>query len=171
MRRGTLLGLGLGLALAGCGDGDLSVAAVTSIPAGNASGSAASGSYSLKSVTRDCSGSCPTFTYLIFTVKICEVGDSDSASATVVQENGRLTVTSTGLLVKSLSGGIQSDGAFEVGGVDSQASGAVEVTLRASGRIDAAGVFTGTARARGVGNVDGTSLNCVGDYEITGTRR
>lgn len=157
--------------LGGCGESDLSVAAVTSIPAGDASGSAASGSYSLKSITRDCSGSCPSFTYLIFTVKICEVGDTDSANATVVQQDGRLTVQGAGVLVDSLAGGIMSDGRFDVGGVGSQASGAVEVTLRATGTIDAAGAFNGTARARGSGTVDGKVIDCVGNYEITGARR
>lgn len=64
-----------------------------------------------------------------------------------------------------------SDGRFDVGGVGSQASGAVEVTLRATGTIDAAGAFNGTARARGSGTVDGKVIDCVGNYEITGARR
>jgi hypothetical protein len=154
-----------------CGGGELSRSVVTTLPDGNATGSAASGSYLLSVSTTACSGACPTFKVLFFDVVICKVGDQNTATATVKQTEGRLEVDSTALLVEHLAGGINSDGAFDIGGAEKMSNDAVDVTVRARGTLLSDGQLSTEARAHGVGVVDSTSIDCTATYQIGGSRK
>jgi hypothetical protein len=163
----------IGVALSGCGDGsgDLSKEAVTSIPPGSAKGTAFGGSYTITLVTTTCSGTCPALG--IFS--ICSEGAKDTEMATVTQKDGKLEMVSSGLIVNSVAGGINSDGNFDLGGYGTQGSGAVAITARVTGTIANNGKVTGTARALGVGSVkvgtDTININCSGSYALTGARK
>lgn len=161
--------------LAGCGDDNgLSRDVVTSLPDGNAAGAALSGQYRVTITTTSCSGECPSFQVLgVFTYRICEVGAVDSnETITATQTDGHLEVVGdSSLFVQRLVGGVDSDGAFDIGGYETQADGQVEVTARAKGSISAGGAIQATAQARGVGSAEGKSINCVGSYTLGGQRQ
>jgi len=171
MRWFLLMGL-IALMATGCGGdggGYLAKKTVTGLPAGDATGSDFSGEYDVELYTSDCSGACPTIDYGLFTWSICDVGDKDSDYVTVLQTDGRLQVDSDGgLVVTRLSGGINADGSFDVGGWSTEAGGDVTITARAAGTISDAGI-SATAKARAVGKAEGEFINCTATYEITGT--
>jgi len=174
MRHSTLaLALALTLHLPACGgDDELDRDVVTSIPPGNAAGSAASGTYSLQIRTVSCTGACPTYKVLGFTVSLCSVGDSDSETVKVTQTDGVLDVSEIGssLYVEQLRGGINQDGTFDVGGYQIQSGTSVAVTARAQGTINPGGTLVGSARAKGTGSYDGQNIACTGSFEISGQR-
>lgn len=163
----------LSVAILGCGDGssDLSREAVTNIPPGSAKGTAFGGSYTMTLVTTTCSGTCPAMGIL----SVCSEGAKDTETATVTQKDGKLEMVSSGLMVNSVAGGINSDGNFDLGGYGTQGAGAVAITARVTGTIATNGKVTGTARARGVGSVKlGTetiNINCNGSYALTGNKK
>jgi hypothetical protein len=163
--------LALWLCVAGCGgDGGLSRDEVLNLPPGDATGQALSGEYEVTIATVDCSGQCPSYTVLGFTVHICRPGAVDNERITVTQNGGELTVTGdSSLWVQHLKGGIYQDGHYDIGGYALQGD-AVDVTARVRGTISPDGTLTGTAQAKGVGESDGLKINCVGTYDFNGKR-
>jgi hypothetical protein len=81
-----------------------------------------------------------------------------------------LVLNGSNTLVKQLSGGVNSDSSFDIGGAGF--SFGVEVTERVRGSITSSGDVTGSAKARGQGTVQGTSVsvNCIATYEVTAHR-
>jgi hypothetical protein len=162
----------IALLVAGCGGGDdyLDQGVVTSLPSGDALGSDRSGEYELELYTTSCAGTC-VIDYGVLTVTFCEVGDIDNETVTVTQQDGHLQVDSGGsLFVTRMTGGIWSDGSFDVGGYSTEEGGQVHITGRAEGSLTSGGDLTGVARAHGWGTVDGQSLNCAASYDVTGSR-
>jgi len=173
-KSGLMIMAGVALcALVGCGDGedDLSKEAVTSIGPGNAKGTGYTGSYKVTLTTTSCSGTCP----IIVIFSVCSEGAKDTETASVTHKDGALTMKSSGLMVNEVSGGINGDGSFKLGGAGTMGGGTVSVTGLVNGTIDKAGKVTGTARARGVGSVkvgsDTVSVNCTGTYKLEGYRK
>ena len=166
----------LSLALAGCGgESDLSSEAVTSIPDGDGTGSARSGSYAIQLNTTSCSGQCPAIDLGWFKLTLCKQGARVTGSEIVGQQNGHLEVqiNSSAFYVKDLKGGVNKDGAFDVGGVDQQQGKEYDVTItaRVNGTISAGGVISGQARAKGSGSAYGDQIACQASYALSGQRK
>lgn len=168
--RSVVLGLSLVL-LAACGDDTLSRDVVTNLPPGDATGSAATGTYHLQVRTRSCSGSC-SVTVIGISWRLCEVGDSASETVTVTQTNGTLDIRDIGssMYVNQLHGGIDGDGSFDVGGYQIQEGTSVGVAMRVQGTIAASGAIVADAAAKGNGSYDGQTISCSATYEVTGER-
>jgi hypothetical protein len=155
--------LSLSLAACGGGGGDLEPSVVTSIPPGDATGSALTGEYAVRRVTRSCSGRC-AITVSGFLVSACEVGEVSSERLDVVQRDGALEIEASE--TPSLyEGRIDADGSFDIGGYATESGGQVHITARAEGVISGAAI-TGTARSRTWGSYDGESIDCRGAYEL-----
>lgn len=171
--RAAVVALGCLSVMTGCGSSQLSKEEVTSIPPGNATGSSRSGAYSIEVKTRSCSGQCPSFKVLGFTVRICSEGSTNSELITVTQTDGVLEVSglSSSMYVQQLKGGIDADGSFDVGGYQIQENADVGVAARVKGTIDDQGRIVARASAYGNGTVDGKTVSCTGEFELTGERR
>jgi len=172
MIRSLMAMLVVGIAACG-GSGELSREEVTSIPPGDATGTALSGSYRLTIVTTHCDGSCPSFQVIgSIYYSICKPNATDHETVTVTQKEGVLEVTGdSSLWVQNMSGGVLSDGQFDVGGYETEADGNVQITARVKGTIDDTGSILATARVRGVGSAEGQTINCTGTYDVTGARQ
>lgn len=158
----------LALAAAGCGGpADLQRDAVTTIPAGDAKGTAFSGRYAVEVRTTDCEGACAADTRW-GTVSVCDVGDVDSAWVTITQDAGKLEASWEEPL-SLLRGGVSEGGAFEMGGYGTQSGGALEISLRVSGTIGEA-KLEAEARSWTVGFIEGGTLDCVGRYAVSAPR-
>ena len=142
---------------------------VSDIPAGDATGTTATGEYELQLYTADCLGDCPVIRSGIFSVSLCDVGEVDEQTVDVTQTDGRLVMIGEGLQVERLTGGVDADGTFEVGGWGTQNGGDVEVAILSTGTL-AGARFTGTAESRGHGSIDGQSIDCTAVYEVAGAR-
>jgi hypothetical protein len=158
------------LALAGCGSGlqDLTRDMVEDLPAGDATGSAASGTYSLQLYTTRCRGTCHV-TVDGFSASFCDVGQEDDTMVTVTQTDGALALSSSGLILDRLTGGLFSSGHFVVGSWGTQNGGTVEVEVEAIGDFTG-DAYSGEAVSYGHGSVDGHDIDCMAEYEITGLR-
>ncbi len=166
--RGTISMFALALVV-GCGGGsELDRDEVTNIPPGNATGSAASGSYTFELYVSKCSGTCPLVTVGLSTLSTCDVGFRDEADVTLTQSDGRIQIDSQDLLVTRMVGGLNADGSFDVGGYGTQLSGAIEITTRAHGVLAQDGSVTAQNRTRAQGNVNGTTVDCTATYDVTG---
>ena len=164
----------------GSGGGELDPAVVNHLPDGDALGAAASGTYRLRLTTRACSGACPTLEVLGFTVSTCKVGGSETETVVLTQSGGHLRadVKVNGARVPLLSGGLFSDGEFDVGGagvadphlVEPLATGALDYAARAQGTLTPAGQVSGEVRLLIKGTLLGTSLSCQLTEELAGSR-
>lgn len=157
----------IAVAIAGCGggDGELDPDTVTNLPPGDGTGSAATGTYDMQSVTTDCAGDCSTEVEGI-TYSACDIGTRLDETADVVQADGRLTLdVEDSEYVSQLAGGIDADGSYDVGGLRTQQGGQVTITSRSVGTATS-GALTGTARLR----VRGMGLDCEIDVDVTGAR-
>lgn len=146
---------------------DLDRDTVTSVPPGNAEGSGFSGLYSVEVRTTNCEGGC-AFDTEWFTVSVCDVGEVETALVQMTQDGGSLKAEWEEPL-SLLEGGIQSSGAFDMGGFGTQNGGELEITLRVVGTIDDA-KLEATARSWTVGSIQGGSLDCVGHYTVSAPR-
>jgi hypothetical protein len=164
---GSLVSLAL---LSGCGSSKLGEGDVTNLPPGDATGAALSGIYQIEIYTSACSGNCPLIDLGWATLSTCDVGDRDSQTVSVLQQDGRLTIDGAGLLVPRLQGGVDQDGSFRAGGMATQQSGAIRLYSLAEGQVSPQGALSSTTRTRAVGTVSGTSLDCTGTYDVSGAR-
>jgi hypothetical protein len=108
-----------------------------------------------------------------FDVSICVQGtDFSDRRITLTQDGGHLDarISGSSLFVKELAGGLYQDGRFDVGGVTTELNGKVKITARVTGTIQG-GEISGTARALGRGNADGTSIDCLGTFAVSGQRQ
>lgn len=137
---------------------------VDGLPVGTATGAAATGSYELTLVTTACAGSCR-----ISTISLCDVNDADDASVEVTQDDGALVMLADGLVLDRLSGGLDADGQFLVGGWGTEQGGDVEILVQSQGTV-ADGHITGTATARAHGSYDGHGFDCTTVADVTGDR-
>lgn len=168
--RGMLLMM-VAVGALGCGSDYLDRDVVTSLPPGDASGSALSGSYSGTVTTTACAGTCMA-KYGIFTYTFCEVGDVDKETFQVTQNDGVLEVTGAShLYVASLRGGVDADGRFDVGGYATESGGQIGIVMRVEGTIDGSGTVDAVAKGKGDGSADGVTVNCSASYRISGQRR
>ena len=153
--------------VAACGGStDLDKDAVTTIPPGDATGTASSGSYRVESITTDCSGECSTSTGDVI-YSACDIGTRLEDDMTITQTDGALRIdVEDSDYVSRMEGGLDASGAFEVGGVRTQLGGQVTITARTQGTI-AGAALTGVARLR----VSGRGLSCVIEADVSGTRR
>lgn len=161
------------LMLAACGESELSRETVTSLPEGDATGTALSGRYTMELLTTDCNGVCPKLDFGWITYTPCKVGHTFSGWVDVTQSDGRLEVkVSGGFFVKVLLGGVSSSGAFDVGGytLDSGSSHKVDITARVKGTMDTTKI-SGDVKANGLGDAYGQEINCLGMYTLSGTRK
>jgi hypothetical protein len=149
---------------------DLSQSTVTSIPPGNAQGSALSGDYQITVYTTSCAGTCP----LIDGISSCDVGHESIRAVQVTQVDGRLQTDDDELDVSRLVGGINADGSFDIGGFATQKSSAISVAERVTGTVGSADEFhtpmNATVQERATGMAEGTSLDCLSTYSVSGTR-
>lgn len=146
---------------------DLGRDAVTTIPAGDASGASFSGQYAVEVRTTDCEGTCAADTEW-FTVSVCDVGDVTTEWVTITQDGGSLEASWEEPL-SLLRGGVRQSGAFEMGGFGTQSGGQLEISLRVSGSIGET-KLEADARSWTVGSIDGGSLDCVGRYTVSAPR-
>ncbi|HOX45545.1 MAG TPA: hypothetical protein PK668_18245 [Myxococcota bacterium] len=161
----------LTLALAGCGGGDnLGREDVEDLPAGDATGSALSGNYDLEFYTTACKGACPLIDMGLYSLSICDVGNTDDATVSVTQTDGRLLIVGPSLLVPRMEGGLDQDGTFLVGGYATQNSGSVEIVTLGEGAIDGQGQMTGSSETHAWGEVNQTRIDCTALFEISGQR-
>ena len=169
MRSSPVVLVGIIALVAGCAGGGLQRSDVEDLPAGDAVGTAASGDYGLELYTRSCSGTCLVHSGG-FTASLCDVGQIDDTTLTVTQQDGALVMQSDGLVLDRLTGGLDADGTFDVGGWGTQQGGEVEVEVRSSGTL-AGDAFTGTAESRGHGHVGGEHVDCTARYDLSGARQ
>jgi hypothetical protein len=154
------------------GDGNLSASAVTNLPNGNGTGTAASGTYEVTINVTSCTGAC-TASVDGVDFAICTVGSDGTATFTVTQTGGHLVAEvtgSSGVVVPSFAGGINADGSFAIGGVADNVEGQpLDVSSRVDGTL-AGNAVTATVESLGSGTVDGTNISCVQTETATGTR-
>jgi len=154
--------------LAACDGGatDLDADVVTNLPPGDATGSAMTGSYRMESVTTACDGDCNTsFDGAVYSA--CDVGTRLDDLIDIVQTDGALRIDVDGNdYVSRMEGGVNGDGAYDVGGLRTQLGGQITITARTRGTITAA-TMTGTARLR----VTGRGIDCVIEADVDGARR
>jgi hypothetical protein len=154
------------LLLVACdGSSDLDADVVTSLPPGDATGSAFSGRYDMTSLTRRCDGDCSTLVDGVV-YSACDIGTRLEDNITVAQTDGKLTIdVDHSDYVSRLEGGVFADAMFEVGGLRTQLGGSVTITARVSGTFSSK--LAGTARLR----VHGQGLDCVIESDVTGEKR
>lgn len=176
MTRSALL---LPLFLTGCFDrldsafgGDLSERDVTDLPEGDASGSRWTGQYDVEIYTVACDGECGPISFGYYTVSMCDVGDRDSESLQVDQNDGALAIELNDP-VSRYEGGVYGDDRFEVGGYGTEYGGDVEMAALLEGSFDNQGLSaTATSHIWGDTEIGGESvhIDCSGEYEVDGAR-
>lgn len=160
------------LGLAGCGGtSDIDQDVVTNLSDGTATGTGFSGTYKVSLYVSACSGTCPVVTSGLVSISTCDVGFKSSTHLTAVQTDGHLQVDSTGLLVNRMTGGINGDGSFDVGGFGTQSSGSMKITTRAQGTLKQDGTIVATDRSHGWGTINNVPVDCYATYELTGAIR
>src|SRR5512134_3137938 len=152
-------------ACGGGGGGDLDPDVVTNLPPGDGTGTAATGRYSMESVTTGCDGSC-AIEVDGFVYSACDIGARQDEDAEVTQTDGALAIdVEDSDYVSQLDGGIDADGSFEVGGLVTQQGGEITITARSIGVLTG-NTMIGTARLW----IKGMGLDCDVDVDVEGTR-
>lgn len=138
----------------------------TSVPSGDATGTAATGSWEADTLVLDCQGACP----IVFGAATCDVGDGGREEFELTQTDGSLKIDADDRGFPSrLTGGLYTDGTFEVGGYSTELSGAVEIVAMAAGRIDG-DHLEAIVQSWGTGEADGRSIDCHAEIEIIAER-
>jgi hypothetical protein len=148
------------------GSSDLDADVVTSLPPGDATGSAMTGSYRMETITTDCAGTCST-TVDGFIYSACDIGTRVDNTVMITQTDGALRIdVDDSDYVSRLEGGLDASGAFDVGGLVTQLGGQIAITSRTQGTL-AGNMMTGVGRLR----VRGRGLDCHIEVDASGTRR
>jgi hypothetical protein len=146
--------------------GGLDPQSVTSIPDGNATGTAMSGDYRVEVYTSTCAGQCGPVQSGLFTVSLCDVGDTDNERLEVTETDGHLQVEMTGPVSRHI-GGVNADGTFDIGGYATQQGGSLTIVVRTTGTIDrATKKVTAEARHRSFGTINGQAVDCYGEHDV-----
>ena len=147
------------------GNDDLDIDTVTTLPPGDATGTAASGNWNVESLTVGCDGSCST-QIDGFLFSACDVGTRLDDNASLTQTDGRLVIdVDNSDYVSRLEGGLDADGSYDVGGFRTQQGGSITITARSTGTLTG-DTMTGTARLL----VSGNDLDCLIDVDTSGER-
>jgi len=157
----------LGLALPACaGADDLSETAVTRIAPGHAIGSDLSGDYTFEYTTLECQGDC-----IFDVIEYCYVGEADTGPVGVSQTDGRLVIDGAAVMaVTPLSGAVNADGSFDVGGLATFFDGDSVTTSRVQGLFAPGGTVSGLLRSRHRGSSAVDDLRCTTIRELSGYR-
>jgi hypothetical protein len=145
------------LLVAACsgGSSDLDADVVTSLPPGDATGTAMTGSYRMETITTDCAGTCSTSADGII-YSACDIGTRLENTVMITQTDGALRIdVDDSDYVSRLEGGLDASGAFDVGGLVTQLGTLAGTTMTGVGRL----------RVRGRG------LDCHIEVDASGTRR
>ena len=86
-----------------------------------------------------------------------------------MQTDGRLVIEADGLATPSLSGGIDVDGSYRVGGYATQLGGTVHTLSETVGQM-ADGTFEGTVLASTTGTYNDERFDCNAEYTTHGAR-
>jgi hypothetical protein len=152
--------------VAACGGSDdLDPAVVTNLPAGDATGTAATGTWEMESITTACGGTCVGRIDGV-TFSACDIGTRLDETAEVTQSEGALVLDiADSEYVSRLAGGIDADGGYEVGGLRTLQGGSLTITARSIGTL-AGDTMTGSARL----HASGSGLDCTIEVDVDGTR-
>jgi hypothetical protein len=170
MSHGVVFGLAIAVAFgSGCSPlpGELDPAAVQAIPPGDGLGSALSGSYRIRRVTRSCSGVCGGMSSSGHLVSVCDVGVVETLTVALTQENGRLRaeVNDRPALYQ---GGVNRDGSYQLGAYATQAA-TLQITVRTSGVVQPMNL-SGVALSHSWGSYAGVGLDCTGELDLSPER-
>ncbi len=143
---------------------------VTSIPAGDAVGDMFSGDYQIRSTTVSCAGACGPIDVGDTTYVVCERDQETIEWVTVYQEDGELRVdldddghigiNVDGFAPVRLTGGIDADGRWDVGGYDTKFGDDLESAARARGTFEQGEEPEGTLEVHTHGVVSQTEVDC-----------
>jgi len=148
------------------GSSDLDADVVTSLPPGDATGTAMTGSYRMDTITTDCAGTCST-TVDGFIYSACDIGTRLENTVMITQTDGALRIdVDDSDYVSRLEGGLDASGVFDVGGLVTQLGGQVAITSRTQGMF-VGNTITAASRLR----VRGRGLDCHIEVDASGTRR
>lgn len=145
-------------------DATLTQAEVTSVPAGDATGTAWSASYEAEVRTRSCSGTCGTGAASLVPVSFCDVGDLDHELFDFEQDDGLLEMEVSDP-ISYYRGGVDADGTLLLGGYATELGGAVELLALVEGRFEG-DALAATATATMRGTVNDVAIDCVGTYDV-----
>lgn len=161
------------LMLAACnepGRGGDPIEDAMSVPPGDAVGTDRSGEYDVEIYTARCDGRCGA-NEAGFTISFCDVGDRQSDSVVATQKDGELRIDGDdGNYVSRYTGGIDTDGSFEVGGYATSLGGAIEATAFVEGTFDGTNAYDAVAEIHVWGTYDEQSVDCFATYEAEGVR-
>ena len=161
------------LSLAACNNhhrGDNAIEHAMSVPPGNATGTDRSGEYSVEIYTASCEGRCGAVDGG-WTISFCDVGQRDMESFTAKQEDGELQIDGDDdNYVSRYTGGVDSDGTFEVGGYATSLGGAIEATAFVEGSFEEKAKLQAVADIHIWGTYDEESVDCFATYEVEGDR-
>jgi hypothetical protein len=127
------------------------------------------GEYEAELRTVRCEGDCVGASTILGPTTFCDVGDLDTDTVDVWQDDVALTVdVSQG----RLQGSIDDEGAFEAEGTSTESGGQLEIDMSATGRFTGRhDGFAGTVRFSVVGTQDGDRVDCHGELEVIATWR
>lgn len=159
--------------LTGCSDSEqvLDRGYVENIPAGNATGAAYGGVYSVTLKLLSCS--CPDITHIGVTSNPCDIIHEGGSTARATQNDGHLIVEIPNLQPNVLHGGIDQDGSFEAGGAANitivGTGGEIYVVVK--GTIDQSQKLDARSRFRLVVPSSEDPVDCDGDQSISGSKQ
>lgn len=144
---------------------------VTSIPPGDAVGTAYTGTYETQLDVKACSGVCPDINIGAESYSICAEGQQYAEILDVSQEDGYLEVyLDLGFIETSMSGGIYRNRNFEVGGFTASSYGEVDLTTLTKGVFLPGERLNGQVRVLGIGEFGGVFIDCKMLMDLSGTK-
>jgi len=144
---------------------------VTSIPPGDAVGTAHAGTYETQLDVKACSGVCPDLVIGAETYSICAEGQQYLELLNVSQEDGYLEVhLDLGFIETNMSGGVYRNRNFEVGGFTASSYGDVDVTAFTKGVFLPGERLNGQVKVLGIGEFGGAEIDCKILLDLSGDR-
>lgn len=150
---------------------------VSSIPIGDAVGDAFSGDYQARATTVSCVGVCGPVAVGGTTYTVCErdaetiewitAYQRDGVLQVDLDDDGHIGINLDGYVPVRLHGGIDADGAWDVGGVGNKFGRSLESTARARGTVRPGEPLEGTVEVQTVGVVEGTEVDCHMTHRLT----
>jgi hypothetical protein len=150
---------------------DLDRETVSSIPPGDALGTAATGDYDTELRVKTCSGLCPDLVIGAESYPICAEGQQYAEILEVSQEDGYLEVyLDLGFIETVMAGGIYRNRNFEVGGFTASSYGDVDVSALTKGVFLPEDRINGQVKVLGTGEFGGALIDCKMLLDLSGTR-
>jgi hypothetical protein len=149
-----------------CGDEPLSEEAVTSIPPGDAVGTALTGDVGIEWTTVACEGICARVKVsAVESLSVCDVGFRQSTTGRLTQTDGRLQLdVDRSLFASRLVGGVNRDGSFDIGGLKTELGQELRLRTRVTGNL--AGGALAEARTQSTGRADTPDQRCESRHEL-----